>query len=288
MELTGMSSWSHPGGHIFVPDNTDAEAALARTTHLGIGAHPDDLEFMAWHGILSCFLKSDKWFTGVTVCDGRGSPRKEEYADYSDAEMRAVRLEEQKQAALIGQYSSLIWLDALSSETRDPASGVAADLRRLLEQTTPEIIYTHNLADKHDTHVAVALAVIDALRSLPKERRPKQLLGCEVWRGLDWLPDELKTVFDVSAHENLTMALMSVYDSQISGGKRYDLATQGRKRANATYFASHATDKAHLLEFAMDMTPLLENDQLDPGEFVGDLLRQFARDVELRLARQRL
>jgi len=28
---------------IFVPDGTPVEAALARTTHLGIGAHQDDL-----------------------------------------------------------------------------------------------------------------------------------------------------------------------------------------------------------------------------------------------------
>ena len=40
----------------------------------------------------------------------------------------------------------------------------------------------------------------------------------------------------VDRHENLHAALMGVFDSQIAGGKRYDLATAGRRRAHATYF----------------------------------------------------
>ena len=37
---------------IYVPDGKSVVAALKRVTHLGIGAHQDDLEFMAFHGIL--------------------------------------------------------------------------------------------------------------------------------------------------------------------------------------------------------------------------------------------
>lgn len=277
--------WTQPGAQIFVPDRSDAEEALRRTTHMGIGAHPDDLEFMAWHGILECFLKSDRFFTGVTVTDGRGSPRSDEYADYTDVQMRAVRLEEQKQAAAIGHYSSLVWLDYLSGDLGKPE--LHRELVKLLEVCQPEILYTHNLADKHDTHIKLTLAVIKAARALAPELRPKALYGCEVWRGLDWLPDDLKLTFNVSAHENLTMALMGVYDSQIAGGKRYDLATQGRKRANATYFKSHFTDKASLLEFAMDMTPLLQNDDLEPASFVAELVDSFAKDVQERIRRCR-
>ena len=39
----------------FVPDGVPSASALGRITHLGIGAHPDDLEFMAFHGIATCF-----------------------------------------------------------------------------------------------------------------------------------------------------------------------------------------------------------------------------------------
>ena len=90
--------------------------------------------------------------------------------------------------------------------------------------------------------------MIAAIRRCPPAERPEKLYGCEVWRDLDWLTDEDKVVFDVSAHENLQAALLGVFDSQICGGKRYDLATLGRRRAHATYFASHGTDDATGLE----------------------------------------
>ena len=90
---------------------------------------------------------------------------------------------------------------------------------------------------------------------------PKKVYGCEVWRDLDWLPDDDKQVLPVSARSNIAAALVGVFDSQVSGGKRYDLATAGRRLAHATYFASHGTDEESALNFAMDLTPLVE----DPG-----------------------
>ena len=36
-----------PAADIFVPDAKPIDEATARTTHLAIGAHQDDLEFMA-------------------------------------------------------------------------------------------------------------------------------------------------------------------------------------------------------------------------------------------------
>ena len=78
------------------------------------------------------------------------------------------------------------------------------------------------------THVAAALRVICALRSFPDDLHPEKLYGCEVWRSLDWLCDEDKVVFDVSAYPNISAALIGVFDSQITGGKRYDLAAPAR------------------------------------------------------------
>ena len=43
------------GADFFVPDGADADAALARTTHLCISAHQDDIEIMAYHGVAECF-----------------------------------------------------------------------------------------------------------------------------------------------------------------------------------------------------------------------------------------
>ena len=276
----------NPAAEVFVPEGAPVEAALARTTHLGIAAHQDDLEIMAYHGVLECFGQPDKHFTGVTVTNGAGSPRDGLYARYTDAEMQKVRRAEQKKAAILGEYSAQVFLDYPSAPVKDPANAdVIEDLKHLLRAARPRVVYTHNLADKHDTHVATALRVVRALRELPQEARPGKLYGCEVWRALDWMNDEDKVVFNVEAHENLAAALLGVFDSQICGGKRYDLATMGRRRANATYLASHGVDESTSINFAMDMTPLIENEQLEVGQYVKTFIDRFAAEVSHRLAK---
>ena len=183
---------------------------------------------------------------------------------------------------MVGEYAALALLDYPSSVVQNGKSPVK-DLELLLKAARPRIVYTHNLADKHDTHVAVALRAIEAIRNLPVAERPEQLYGCEVWRDLDWMLDVDKVAFDVSAHENLQAALLGVFDSQICGGKRYDLAALGRRRANATYYAAHDTDIATGMAFAMDLTPLIR----DPGKniqtYVEEFLDRFAQEVRERL-----
>ena len=56
-----------------VPNGEAVEAALRRTTHVGIGAHQDDLEIMAYHGIAQCIGDNMRWFGGITCTDGAGS-----------------------------------------------------------------------------------------------------------------------------------------------------------------------------------------------------------------------
>ena len=96
---------------IYVPDLMSEEQALTRTTHLCFAAHQDDIEIMAAQPILECFQQQDKWFTGVVVTDGRGSPRDSLYKDYTDEEMRLVRFKEQRKAAMIGEFAAQIMLD---------------------------------------------------------------------------------------------------------------------------------------------------------------------------------
>lgn len=269
---------------LFVPDGLPAEQALARTTHMAIGAHQDDLEIMALDGILKCFQQRDKWFTGVVVTNGSGSPRDDLYKDYTDEAMRQVRIKEQKKAAVIGEYAAQALLDYPSATLKDASNrGPLEDIALLLRMAQPEVVYTHNLADKHDSHVAVALRVIQAIRTLPEAERPQNLYGCEVWRDLDWMLDEDKIAFDCSAHENLQAALLGVFDSQVSGGKRYDLATLGRRRANATYYASHGTDIATGLIYAMDLTPLIQDATHDIRAYVEEFINRFAQDVYQRM-----
>jgi LmbE family N-acetylglucosaminyl deacetylase len=275
-----------PTAEIYIPDDLPLEQALARTTHLCIAAHQDDIEIMAAQPILECFQQKDKWFTGVVVTDGRGSPRDNLYKDYTDEDMRLVRFKEQRKAAIVGEYAAQIMLDLPSKIVKDASNpATVEDILQILRATKPRFVFTHNLADKHDTHVGVALRTVEAIRRLDPAERPERLIGCEVWRALDWMDDSAKVRMDVTEHENLQFALLGVFDSQIAGGKRYDLASMGRRRANATYFESHGVDLTTGLSYGMDLTPLIQDTSLDPRALVESLIQSFAQDVTDRLKR---
>lgn len=271
---------------LFIPDGLEPEKALRRTTHMAISAHQDDIEIMAVEPILSCYQQPDLWFSAIVMSDGRGSPRDDLYKDYSDEEMRVVRIKEQKKAAIVGEYANLVLLDYPSKAIKDAKNRQPVeDLQLIFNATRPRFVYTHNLADKHDTHIATTLRVIEALRHLPATEHPEKLFGCEVWRSLDWLLDSDKVAFDLSKHENLQAALLGIFDSQICGGKRYDLATMGRRKANATYFESHGVDISTGLSYAMDLTPLILAPEKEIIPFVQEHIQRFAHDVADRLTR---
>ena len=92
--------------------------------------------------------------------------------------------------------------------------------------------------------------------------------------------DEDKVVFDTNSHENLQFALLGVFDSQISGGKRYDLATMGRRRSNAVYFESHNVDTMDGMVTGMDLTPLIKDPTLDILQFVQHHIQRFSDEVQ--------
>lgn len=265
---------------IYIPDGEQQDKAISRTTYLAISAHQDDIEFMAYAPIAECFGKADKWFSGVVVTDGAGSPRSGLYADYTDEEMKEVRITEQKKAAAVGEYSFQMLLGHPSKEVKDPKNtAIVREIAEIIRQAKPKYLYTHNLADKHETHVATALKVIAALRTLSPAERPEKVYGCEVWRDLDWVCDEEKVFMDCGPHPNLMRSLSAVFDSQIVGGKRYDLAAEGRRLANATFSASHACDTYTALNYAMDLTPLMDKDT-DIAECITGYIERFKKAVD--------
>jgi LmbE family N-acetylglucosaminyl deacetylase len=277
----------NPSAEIFVPDGKPVADALKRITHLSIGAHQDDIEFMAFHGILACYHSAEQWFGGVTCTNGSGSSRTGPYANFSDAQMMTVRRQEQNSAAVVGRYGVMIQLDYPSGVVKSASDTfLRNDIKEILIETRPQIVYAHNPADKHDTHIGVLIATLQAIRELKSEQRPAKVWGCEIWRDLDWLPDADKVLMDVSAHGHLAAALNAVFDSQIAGGKRYDLAIAGRRQAHATFFETHDTDKTTMQIFGMDLTPLVQDETLDIVGYVTGLIDKFKSDVTQKLAQR--
>jgi LmbE family N-acetylglucosaminyl deacetylase len=279
--------FSQPAADLHVPDASPPAAALARVTHLCVAAHQDDIEIMAHDAIVDCLDTPGKWFGGVVVTDGGGSPRSGPYSNFTDEKMKQVRRDEQRRAAQLGRYGIQIQLAHPSTAVKSAAAAgpVRDDLRQIFSLCSPEVVYLHNPADKHDTHIAVLLRCLETLRSLPAARRPRRVLGCEVWRDLDWLSDEEKIALDSGRNPELAAALLKAFDSQISGGKRYDLAALGRRVANATFHTSHATDRTTGLTWAMDLTPLVTDPSLSVTEYTLGAVDRFRADVAARLAK---
>jgi LmbE family N-acetylglucosaminyl deacetylase len=273
---------TQPGAAVFVPDGVPADAALARTTHLGVGAHADDLEIMAIHGILACFEQDSRWFAGVVATDGAGSPRRDE--GLAPADLRLVRRREQERAAELGKYGAVVFLDHTSAVVKAPSERAPRDdLVAVLRATRPSVVYTHALTDVHDTHVAVALRLVAACRELAPEERPERILGCEVWRDLDWLVSPDKVDLPVDERPELQAALLEVFASQVEQ-KRIDRATLGRRAANAVFSESHHTDRHRAVVRAMDLTPLV-TEVVRAADLVRALVRRLEVDAVGRIER---
>jgi LmbE family N-acetylglucosaminyl deacetylase len=263
------------GVDIFAPGGEDWPEALARVTHLGIGAHADDLEFMAYAGIAECRVGGGV-FGGVTATDGAGS-----VGGVDD--LVAVRRAEQREAAEVGGYAVMIQLGRSSAEVCTPGA-LADDLAEIFSAARPQIVYTHNPADRHETHVGVVRAVIDALRKVEKAWRPHKVYGCEVWGDLDWLTGDERVRLDCGHDAEFAARLNAIFRSQIDGGKRYDLAVAGRRRAQATFDDPRAADAAEMVTLAMDLTPLVAEAGLSVRDFVAAKLDRFREDVLRHLA----
>jgi hypothetical protein len=92
-----------------------------------------------------------------------------------------------------------------------------------------------------------------------------------------------KIFLDCSCKPKLALKLMEVFDSQIAGGKNYARAVTGRRTSNATFAESHGVDEYKQVTYAMDMTPLISEDKLDPLTFTVERIKAFEADVKSRM-----
>ncbi len=260
---------------VTVPDGSTQSAALERTTHLAIGAHPDDVEIIGIQGIYNCYEENTRWFTGVVVTNGSRSARSGVFSKVDNEEMIAIRQQEQISAACQGRYSAMIQLGYESTQLLGSIClPLVEALKSILIQVRPQVLYLHNPVDRHGTHVSVCLHAIEALRSIPDAYLPEQIWGVEVWRGLDWVDPEKRAVLDVSGSHELQSKLLASHQSQLQGGKRYDLAVRGRNLANATFASEASVDELESASYALNLCPLVGADAVSVTDFVEQLAIQ--------------
>ena len=277
-----MEFLTQKNSHIYVrADFTHLEDSLSGGTHLAIGAHPDDLEVMAGHGIIECLSSKDLEFIGVTCCTGSGSARGESFKGIDSQTMMELRRKEQINSAKLGRYACALQLGYESQQVKGKKNTLfITELKKIISKVQPQVIYTHNLMDKHQTHISVAIHVLEALREL--DYRPNAIHGCEVWRGLDWVNDGQKVVLPIKK-PGLIEELISIHKTQIENGKNYAKANRGRMLANATFFDAKQVDQFTEVLFAIDLLPLLENKKLTYSEFVNTYFESLQSDVNKNL-----
>lgn len=278
--------FNNEGADIYVPDGSTPEDALNRTTFMSIAAHQDDCEIMAYHAIAECYGSDTDWYTAVVLTDGGGSPRSGAYADYTNDQIHEKRSQEQRDAAEVGKYSSVIQLAYSSVDIRtDKKELVEDELVKLLLKAKPKYMFIHNPADRHETHLGACLRAIGALRKLPVDVRPEKVYGMEVWRSLDWLSVKDRLVFDTSKYPDIAAGVITAFESQCTPLKRFDLAALGRRLGNATFQAPRDNDLTNSCNLGVDLTPLVENPTLDIREFTLNLIGNFYKEADELLTR---
>jgi LmbE family N-acetylglucosaminyl deacetylase len=241
---------------------------LAQATHLCVAAHPDDAEFMALAGILEA--RPARGFACVVLADGASGP---------DAHpgLAAERAEEACHAARVGGYAALVLLNHSSSQVKDPAwLALDQDLDQLLRLCKPRKVYLHQPFDRHPTHRAACLRALAAVRRLDQAMRPEQVIGCEVWGSLDWLPAPWRLAQPLQAHADLARSLAACFASQLKD-KAYDAAVLGRLQANATFDQSHHPDRTSGLALGMDLSGFLG---LGVQQGLAEVMKALAQEIE--------
>lgn len=247
---------------------------------LAVSAHKDDIEMFALDGIFKAYAEGG--FAAAVLTDGGQCPRSGAYAAVSDEDMALLRSAEQKRAAEAGAYEALWLFEKTSAEVKRAAKeggALVEELAAIMRELPPlETLYIHNPFDSHPTHAAACVLALQAARLLPPALRPARVLGCELWRDLDWLTDADKVAMDVSGSDALAASLMSCFVSQ-NAVKRYDIASLARRAANATFYQSHEGDSATALVYGVDMTCLLDGG--DIAEFAEEKIAAFRRDLHI-------
>jgi LmbE family N-acetylglucosaminyl deacetylase len=274
---------------IYVPDGVSVDEAVKRANRLVIAAHQDDIELMAFHGVLEALKDGGNKLFGVVATTGSISIHGDDHVFHSVSDIRQTRIQEQKEAADLGKYSAIAFLSYSSHEVKDcHISQPTKDLIALIDEIRPHSVYLHNPFDRHDTHVALCLRSIDALREAAKRGwKPEHVYGCEVWRGLDWLVHCDQIALAVHDPDSLSERLVGKFKSQLTGTKHYDLAARGRRIANATYHEATNMSPTHEIIFAVDLLPLIEDPCISIHDFVKHIVDRFESDILNRIDRYR-
>jgi LmbE family N-acetylglucosaminyl deacetylase len=174
---------------------------------LAVGAHPDDIEIYMYGTLAACAARGDRVVFAIATDGAAGGKQAPE-------KLRRIRQDEALAAAgLIGATPH--FLDFPDGALVADATLIAA-LKRLIVETSPDLVITHAPNDYHADHRALS----EALRIATNFHAP--LLYVDTMQGVGFVPTHY---VDITAHVEVKAAAILAHTSQLP--QRYvDMAAQ--------------------------------------------------------------
>lgn len=187
-----------------------------------------------------------------------------------------LRQDEARQAAAVLGYSEPEFWNLPDRGVRF-SPPLIARMRETISRHTPQLIFAPALTETHPDHQAVALAAIEALRSLIESGRTPALESAELWFYEVSSPQTPNRLIDISAVEIVKQKAISCfksqlafqsYDEQIAGLNRFRSYSLGNQvRSAEAFFCAKATALSSSWLFQSALTKRIHTrSAIDPCE----------------------
>ena len=237
---------------------------------LVISPHPDD-DVLGAGGTMAGAADQGKAVFSVYITDGRGSPRKDE--SITDDAMAALR---EKEAMFALQAVGAVGGFFLKRRSEDLAGEMGRrtekELVEILQFIHPEEVFLPAPYERHRTHQRCTHMSINALRMAGDLKAT--LLGYSLW-GAFW-GEKKRVVRDISPFIKKKVEAVIAHASQIHY-KSYQQGVLGKNNYEAIFWESHEIQKAAFVEIFLDMTELLEKQDLTLPDFIRQDVEAFIR-----------
>lgn len=183
---------------------------------LAIGAHPDDIEIGCGGTLAKHVADGDRvWMLVIT--NGQNGP-----GEVSDRET------EQDQAAAVLGAEAVIWGGIPDCAVSLHEHALVQLIQETIASTRADVIYTHDTADSHQDHRAVAMGTLGAARHHPT------VLCYDAPSSYGFQP----TAFvDISSTIDKKVEALQCHASQVAASP---MVSSERERAKATVTGHHA------------------------------------------------
>lgn len=190
---------------------------------LVLAPHPDD-EVFGLGGTISFLKNSEANITVCYFCDGSGGIKemRDEKREMRDNRLAQIRKEEAERAGNILGINKQVFFDHPDGKLASGDS-INKTLKSLIEEVSPDIIFTPSFLDNHPDHRAVNEILVNVLHGDEK---------FEIWAYEIWTPFFPNRIVDISPVIDAKKRAMGEHKSQLDS-RGYEKAVLGLNQYRA-------------------------------------------------------